>query len=51
MATLVWFTDDLRVHDNQALYLASLRAEPLICLYCVDEEWFKPNQYGLKRIG
>jgi deoxyribodipyrimidine photo-lyase len=51
MATLVWFTDDLRIHDNQALYLASLRAEPLICLYCVDEEWFKPNQYGLKRIG
>ena len=51
MATLVWFTDDLRVHDNRALYLASLRDEPLVCLYCVDEEWFKPNQYGLKRIG
>ncbi len=51
MSTLVWFTNDLRVHDNQALYLAGLRAEPLICLYCVDENWFKPNQYGLKRIG
>jgi deoxyribodipyrimidine photo-lyase len=51
MTTLVWFTDDLRVHDNQALYLASQRSEPLVCLYCVDEDWFKPNQYGLKRIG
>ncbi len=51
MTTLVWFTDDLRLHDNQALYLASMRAEPLICLYCVDEDWFKPNHYGLKRMG
>jgi deoxyribodipyrimidine photo-lyase len=51
MATLVWFTDDLRLHDNQAIYLASMRAEPLICLYCVDEDWFKPNHYGLKRMG
>lgn len=51
MTTLLWFTNDLRIHDNQALYLTSQRAEPLVCIYCVDEDWLRPDQYGLKSIG
>ena len=35
--TLVWFREDFRLADNQALYEAAQRGQPLICLFILDE--------------
>lgn len=32
---LIWFTNDLRIDDNPALYRAANEVDELICLYCV----------------
>ena len=37
-STLVWFRDDLRIHDNPALHEAALRGDPIVCLYVLDDE-------------
>ena len=36
--TLVWFRDDLRLHDHPALHVAVERGGPVIALYVLDEE-------------
>ncbi|MCS5495730.1 DNA photolyase family protein [Cnuibacter physcomitrellae] len=36
--SVVWFRDDLRVHDNPALHEAVERGGPIVCLYVLDEE-------------
>ncbi|MCS5717877.1 DNA photolyase family protein [Herbiconiux sp. CPCC 205763] len=36
--TIVWFRDDLRVHDNPALHAAVKRGDPIVCLYVLDDE-------------
>ncbi len=44
MTSLVWFRDDLRVHDHPALYAASLHPEPLQAIYFVTpEQWKKQD--------
>ena len=36
--TLVWFRDDLRIHDHPALHVALERGGPVIALFVLDEE-------------
>tara|TARA_B100000809_G_scaffold6554_1_gene6590 strand:+ start:2572 stop:3933 length:1362 start_codon:yes stop_codon:yes gene_type:complete len=48
--TLYWLTKDLRINDNLALKLAS-DSDYLLCVYVVDQKWFKPNNYQSKPIG
>jgi deoxyribodipyrimidine photo-lyase len=48
---LLWFNNDLRVHDNPALLEASLHCEPLICLFCIDPAWFKPTGLNARSMG
>jgi len=48
---IYWFTNDLRVHDNEALAHAANKAESLVCIFIVEPSWFKPNRYGLKTMG
>ncbi|WP_197458998.1 deoxyribodipyrimidine photo-lyase, partial [Kocuria palustris] len=36
--TLVWFRDDLRLHDHPALHVALERGGPVIALFVLDEE-------------
>lgn len=47
---LMWFRNDLRVHDNEALHRAVQQAKKessqLLTIYCFD-----PRQYALSRIG
>ncbi|BAM80259.1 probable cryptochrome DASH [Cyanidioschyzon merolae strain 10D] len=49
---LLWFRNDLRLHDNEALRLAN-RAESLLCVYVFDERYFfgKSRFGGFLRIG
>lgn len=48
---LVWFNNDLRVHDNPMLLEASLNCEKMICLFCYDSAWFRPNGLYAKPLG
>ncbi len=48
---LLWFTNDLRIEDNQTLVSAAESCHKLICVYVVEQTWFKSNRYGLKSIS
>ncbi len=50
MNTLYWFTDDLRVEDNPALF-ASSGDTALTCVYCIDDASFRTDRFGNKPIG
>ncbi|MGE0565566.1 MAG: deoxyribodipyrimidine photo-lyase [Pseudolabrys sp.] len=39
---IVWFRDDLRLHDHPALTAAAEAGEPLVCLYVLDETSGRP---------
>lgn len=46
---LVWFKNDLRLHDNEALSKALLECDELIFCYCVDPLHFKKLDLGFKK--
>ena len=46
---LVWFKNDLRLHDNEALCKAVLECDQLIFCYCVDPAHFKELDLGFKK--
>lgn len=48
--TLYWVTQDLRIHDNTALNMAS-QSDKLLCVYIVDKKWFEPTKYQSKALG
>jgi deoxyribodipyrimidine photo-lyase len=48
---IVWFRNDLRLHDNEALYRAAEECSELILLYCVDPRSFGETAFGLKKTG
>ena len=49
MSSLVWFRDDLRLHDHPALYAASLRNELLQAIYFVTpRQWKKHDLAPIK---
>ncbi|WP_026972052.1 DASH family cryptochrome [Aliagarivorans marinus] len=48
---LLRFTLDLRVQDNSALLYAANNAKRLLCVYCIDEQCFRPNLYTQQGIA
>lgn len=46
MATLVWFRDDLRLHDHPALAAAADDPEGVVALYVLDEESERTRPLG-----
>ena len=47
---IIWFRQDLRLHDNEALRDASLGVEEIIPVYVFDERLFSTNtKYGFKK--
>ena len=48
---LVWFRNDLRVHDNEILLEAVKRAETVIPVYCFDPRYFTETKYDTKKTG
>lgn len=51
MKGLVWFRNDLRLHDNEALHLAAQSCEELLCVYCIDPREFDETPYGFTKTG
>ena len=48
---IVWFRNDLRVRDQEALYRASEECEHVIGLYCFDPIQFGKTNFGFPKTG
>lgn len=48
---IVWFTNDLRLHDNEALWRATQKSQYLIPVYCFDKRHFADTTLGFKKTG
>src|ERR1700753_237181 len=48
---LVWFRNDLRVHDNEILFEATRKADKVLPVYCFDPFYFKTTDTGLSKTG
>ena len=46
---LVWFRNDLRVHDNESLTNAIDENETVIAVYFFDPRQFEETRFGFKR--
>lgn len=47
---LVWFGNDLRVHDNDVLSLAIKNHSKVIGIYIIDPKLFEENEFGFKKM-
>lgn len=47
---LFWFTNDLRTHDQSALWQMQ-SVDRLICVFCIDPQWFRPNGLNTRAMG
>ena len=48
---LIWFENNLRVKDNEALYKACENHEQVIAIYCFDPRKFEETKYGFPKTG
>ena len=48
---LVWFRNDLRIHDNEILLEAIRKADKILPVYCFDPYYFKKNPSGNSKTG
>lgn len=48
---LVWFRNDLRIHDNEMLTRASERGEVIVPVYCFDPRYYTQTKYSTNKTG
>jgi deoxyribodipyrimidine photo-lyase len=48
---LVWFRNDLRVHDNEILLEAIRKADKILPVYCFDPYYFTKTETGAPKTG
>ena len=48
---LVWFRNDLRIHDNEILLRAVERSQRIVPVYCFDPRHFTHTKYGTRKTG
>jgi len=48
---LVWFRNDLRIHDNEILLEALRKADKVLPVYCFDPYYFQTNASGNPKTG
>jgi len=48
---ILWFRNDLRLHDNEALYLAIQNFDHIIPVYFFDPRKFGESRYGILKTG
>jgi deoxyribodipyrimidine photo-lyase len=48
---IVWFTTDLRLHDNETLFKAIKENDEVLPVYCIDPRHFETTTYGTKKTG
>lgn len=49
--SIVWFSSDLRLHDNETLVRAIQQSQEIVPVYCFDEAHFNLSEFGFKRTG
>lgn len=47
--SLVWFKNDLRIHDQHSLYNAVAKGNRVIAIYCFESLLFKEDIFGFKK--
>ena len=48
---LVWFRNDLRIHDNEILLEATLKASKIVPVFCFDSRHYVETAYKTKKTG
>jgi deoxyribodipyrimidine photo-lyase len=48
---LVWFRNDLRIHDNEILLEAVRKADKVLPVYCFDPYYFQQTELGATKTG
>ena len=48
-SALIWFRNDLRVHDNVVLQTAINESQNIIALYCFDPRHYETSSFGFKK--
>ncbi|MFD1628544.1 DASH family cryptochrome [Pseudopedobacter beijingensis] len=48
---LVWFRNDLRIHDNEILIEATLKSSQIIPVYIFDPRYYTETPFGTKKTG
>lgn len=48
---LVWFRNDLRIHDNEILLEATRKADKILPVYCFDPFYFRKTPWGSLKTG
>ncbi|MGI4022937.1 MAG: DASH family cryptochrome [Janthinobacterium lividum] len=48
---LVWFRNDLRVHDNEVLTEAVNKADAIVPVYCFDPFYYRHTSFNTQKIG
>lgn len=49
--SVVWFKNDLRLHDNETLVKAIKHSTTIIPVYCIDKRLFEATPFGFKKIS
>ena len=49
--SIVWFTTDLRIHDNEVLLKAISQSDEIIPVYCFNDAAYQTSEYGFKKTG
>jgi len=49
--SIVWFTTDLRLNDNETLFQAIHESDEVIPIYCLDDQHFQTTEFGFKKTG
>ncbi|MCK7591253.1 DASH family cryptochrome [Subsaxibacter sp. CAU 1640] len=47
--SLIWFRNDLRIHDNPVLTKAIASGNPLLAVFCFDPRHYEVTEYGFKK--
>ncbi len=48
---ILWYRNDLRVHDHEPLYRAIETHAPIVPIYCFDPRQFSKTAYGFPKTG
>jgi len=46
---LIWFKNDLRLHDNEALFTAQKECNEVLCCYCLEKSNFENHYLGFRK--
>ncbi len=49
--TLVWFRNDLRIHDHQPLTEALKKSDCVVPVFCIDPRWQNTTKLGTLKVG